>query len=204
MRKQRPWLRRLLAPMIGVRRGFARDEKGAVAVEFALLALPFFGIIFAILETSIVFFAGQILDSAVQDASRKVRTGQAQQITATHPLGWDSEDFRDAVCEGLYTMFDCTQLWISVEVVPNFTTVQVTSPVSDDCVAGIIEEDEEDVDCVWTLEEEFLPGGGSQTVVVQAHYKWPTMINLPGVNFATLGDGTRLLSAVRVFKNEPF
>ncbi len=186
--------------MLGSRRGFARDEKGAVAVEFALLALPFFAIIFAILETSLVFFAGQILDSAVQDASRKVRTGQAQTAAEV----WEGEDFRAAVCDGLYSMFDCTKLGISVEVVSTFADAVIVTPVSEECAAGIVEEEEEEVDCDWTMEEEFLPGGGSEIVIVQAHYKWPTMIDLPGVNFATLGDGTRLLSAVRVFKNEPF
>jgi hypothetical protein len=189
--------------MLGSRRGFARDEKGAVAIEFALLALPFFAIIFAILETSIVFFAGQILDSAVQDASRKVRTGQAQTASGGNPA-WDSEDFREAICEGLYTMTDCDNLRIRVEVVSTFADAVMVAPVSDECATGIVEDEEEEVDCEWTLEEEFLPGNGSEIVMVQAHYKWPTMIDLPGVNFATLGDGTRLLSAVRIFKNEPF
>ena len=38
---------------------FARRQEGAAAVEFAFVALPFFALLFAILETALVFFAGQ-------------------------------------------------------------------------------------------------------------------------------------------------
>ena len=41
-------------------------------------------------------------------------------------------------------------------------------------------------------------------VVVQAYYKWPTLVNLPGFNFQNLPDGSRLIGSSRVFKNEPF
>jgi hypothetical protein len=40
--------------------------------------------------------------------------------------------------------------------------------------------------------------------MVQAYYKWPVMLNFGGFNLQTAGDGTHLLSAVRVFSNEPF
>ena len=46
-------------------RRFARAQDGAAAVEFALVAAPFLALIFAILETALVFFAGQTLEAAV-------------------------------------------------------------------------------------------------------------------------------------------
>src|SRR5690606_2566182 len=61
------------------RRALGRDERGVTAVEFGLLALPFFTIIAAILQTSLVFLADQVLESAVHDAARAIRTGQAQE-----------------------------------------------------------------------------------------------------------------------------
>jgi Flp pilus assembly protein TadG len=51
------------------RRGFARDESGVTAIEFGLLALPFFSILGAILETSLVFLSGQVLESACPSMS---------------------------------------------------------------------------------------------------------------------------------------
>ena len=53
-------------------RALARDERGVTAIEFGVLALPFFTVIFAILQTAIMFLASQVLDSALEDASRKV------------------------------------------------------------------------------------------------------------------------------------
>ena len=44
-------------------RRFVRQQDGAAAVEFALVAAPFLALTFAILETAFVFFAQQTLDT---------------------------------------------------------------------------------------------------------------------------------------------
>ena len=75
---------------------FGRDDRGVTMIEFGLLAVPFFTMIAAILETALVFLASQILDSAVQDASRLVRTGQAQANNYT------LASFNTAVCNELF------------------------------------------------------------------------------------------------------
>lgn len=183
-------LRLLIAPALKRSRRFAHDDEGAVAIEFAILAIPFFTLIFAILETTLVFFAGQILDSAVQDASRLTRTGQAQTANYT------AANFRTAICNGLYGLFDCSQLRIKVSVVSNFSSATVTTPVqtSANCTTT----------CAWTLQEAFTPGVGGDVVLMQVYYKWRTLMNLPGFNIANQPDGTRLLGTVRVFRNEPF
>jgi Flp pilus assembly protein TadG len=197
MLQKRPLLRRLLAPAIRRSGGFRRDEDAAVAVEFGLLALPFFTIILAILETSLVLFAGQILESAVQDSSRLIRTGQAQNA------GFDVEGYRSAICAGLYGMFDCTpgndKLRVRVTEVADFASATVSPPIDPACSPGSSSDD-----CDWTIVEAFQPGIGSSTVLVQAYYKWPTIVNLPWFNLANQAGDTRLLSGVRVFRNEPF
>ncbi len=48
---KRGWFGRLLGR-------YRRDSKGATAIEFAFVALPFFALLFAIIETALVFFAG--------------------------------------------------------------------------------------------------------------------------------------------------
>jgi Flp pilus assembly protein TadG len=188
-------LRRILSPAIRGPKAFGKNERGAVLIEFALLALPFFTLIYAILETSIVFLAGQILDSAVQDASRKIRTGESS------TLSWTVDSFRDEVCEGLYGMFNCDadKLIVKVEVVTTFGSATVVEPVGDDCMPGGDEED-----CEWTITPAYDGGVGSSIVLVQAYYKWPTLVNVWGFNLSTQAGGTRLLSAVRVFRNEPY
>jgi len=58
-----------------IARRMVRQEDGAAAVEFALVAAPFLAMVFAIIETAIVFFAGQALETAAADGSRLIMTG---------------------------------------------------------------------------------------------------------------------------------
>jgi Flp pilus assembly protein TadG len=46
----------------------ASCKDGSAAVEFGLIAAPFIALLFAIMETAIVFFAGQTLETAVADS----------------------------------------------------------------------------------------------------------------------------------------
>ena len=88
--KKSGFMRRLLPSRL-VRR-FVRQQDGSAAVEFSMVAIPFLGLTFAILETALVFFAGQTLETAVTDSARLIMTGQAQ------TGGWSKEDFKNAVC----------------------------------------------------------------------------------------------------------
>ena len=42
-------------------RSFRRSQDGSAAVEFAMIAPIFFALIFAVMETGLVFMAGQVL-----------------------------------------------------------------------------------------------------------------------------------------------
>jgi len=171
-------------------RRFARDQRGITAVEFGLLAIPFFALIAAILETAVVFLASQVLDGAVQDSARLIRTGQAQ---SNLPLPYTANDFRTAICGRLFGMFNCNNLQISVSVVTNFASATVpATPLNPTDPTK------------WTLAPSYNPGTGSSVIMVQVYYKWPVIFNIDGFNLATSSDGTHLLGAVRVFANEPF
>jgi Flp pilus assembly protein TadG len=204
MNRQRSWARRLLAPAIRRSRSLARDEKGAVAVEFAILAIPFFMLIFAIIETSMTFFAQQILESALQDATRQIRTGQSQTATPA----WNKTEFRKAICDSTFGLFECTsnpstdRLRINVVPVTTFdaAATKVAKPIDSKCTAASTNP----TDCAWQLAEDFNDGKGSDVIIAQVFYKWPTIINLPWFSLADQAGNNRLLSAVRVFKNEPF
>lgn len=197
MLQRSSWLKRLMSPAICRARAFAGDDSGVTAIEFGILALPFFTVVLAIVETALIFLAGQILDSAVNDSSRLIRTGRAQMSTPAYT----AETYRAAICAGLYSMFDCDladdKLRVNVTVISDFGAAAFGYPLKtgDDC-----KKDK----CDWTLADDYKPGKGSEVVLVQAYYKWPTVVNLPGFNFQTLPDGTRLLGASRVFRNEPF
>jgi Flp pilus assembly protein TadG len=166
--------------------GLLGDQRGTTAIEFGILAIPFFVIVGAILETAMVFLASQLLDSAVQDASRLVRTGQAQNANYT------ISDFQNAICNGLMGIFNCSQLEIKVNTVTDFASATAASPIDPTDPSH------------WTLVPQFQPGTGSSIVMVQVYYKWPIILNFGGFSLATSSDGTHLMGAVRVFENEPF
>jgi hypothetical protein len=171
------------------RRAFGRDEGGVTAVEFGLLALPFFSIIGAILQTSLIFLSGQVLESAVYDASRAIRTGQAQAANMT------IEGFRDDICGRLYGLFaDCDGLHIRVGQLSNFQSASVLEPIDKNCTAP----------CNWTQPEAWSPGAGKAVVLVQVFYRYPVVIPLGPLGMADLGDGRKLMGSATVFQNEPF
>ena len=188
----------MLTPALRGAGRFGRDERGVTLIEFGILALPFFTIIAAILETSLVFFASQVLDSAVQDAGRLIRTGQMQTGAAAQN---NLAGFRARLCDRLYGLMNCNDVKIKVSVVSDFSSATVSYPIQTgtQCTtsSGI-------TICNWTIAEGYTPGVGGDVVLVQAYYKWPTLVRLPGFNLQDQVDGTRLLGAVRVFRNEPF
>src|SRR3546814_5027684 len=69
-------------------RALARDTRGATIIEFAIVAMPFIVLLIAILQTSLVFFAQQLLETTAEDTSRVILTNQAQKA------GTSQADFR--------------------------------------------------------------------------------------------------------------
>jgi Flp pilus assembly protein TadG len=175
-----------------VRPSFIKDERAATLVEFALLAVPFFGIVGAILQTAVIFLAGQILDSGLQDVSRLIRTGQALGLSGSTA----TDRFKTRVCERLYGIFpNCEdELFVDVRVVGLFQSATVSPPVDLTCTRN----------CDWTRTETFQGSGSSDVILVQAYYKWPVILDFAGFTMANLPEGKRLLAAATVFRNEPF
>src|ERR1039457_6200716 len=104
---------------------FARHQDGAGAVEFALVAVPFLALLFAILETALVFFAGQTLESAASNAGRMIMTGQAQNA------GYTQDNFKTQVCNFLAgEMFNCSNgIYVDVKTYTSFSAVNTASPI---------------------------------------------------------------------------
>ena len=166
-------------------RCFVRQQNGAAAVEFALVAVPFLALTFAILETALVFFAGQTLEAAVTDASRLIMTGQAQ------TSGFNKDSFKQAVCDRIYGLFDCTNgVHVDVKNYSSFSSISTASPVT----GGQLD----------TSKMAYVPGGPGCIEVVTLYYQWPIYVSLLGNNLSNLSGGKRLLVATSVFRNEPY
>jgi len=165
-------------------RGFRRDTRGATAVEFGLLAIPFFLLLFAILETFLFFFASQTIETATQAAGRLIRTGQAQ------ALGYTDVEFRDAICRAMAGILNCeANLRVDVRTVETFADVDLAPPFDDE---GNLDPEDFDYD----------DGEAGDIVIVRAYYEWPLNIDLLGLG--NLGNGGRLIAAATAFRNEPF
>ena len=170
-------------------RRLQRDERAVTAVEFGLLALPFFAIVGAILQTSVVFLSSQVLESAVHDVSRAIRTGQTQANSVT------LEQFRSDICSRTFGLIpDCAGLHVRVNVITNFQSAIVVPPLATSCTAP----------CDWSETETFVPGGGKSVVLVQVFYRYPIVVQLGPLGMSNMGDGRRLIGSATVFQNEPF
>jgi Flp pilus assembly protein TadG len=196
MARRPTFLRRLISPVVSRGRSFARDERGVTAIEFGILALPFFTIIFAILETTMVFFAGQVLDSAVEDASRMIKTGRAQ------AAGYTMDNFRPLLCGYTFGLFgtSCANVKIKVQKIASFSDTTTSSTVQ---TCNYTDPDTPKT-CTWTVSQDFNAGVGRDVIQVFAYYRWPLLINLPYFSLKNQPDNYRLLGATRVFRNEPF
>ena len=85
------------------------------------MAPIFFGLLFAIMEVALMFFASQVLETVTQDAARMIMTGQAQNLTYTKHRLQEICLRPDGPCE---RVFDCENgLYIDVQNYPAFGDV---------------------------------------------------------------------------------
>jgi Flp pilus assembly protein TadG len=175
---------RRLAATPAMRR-LVRQQDGATAVEFALVAAPFLALVFAIMETAIVFFAGQALETAVADSSRLIMTGQAQ------TQGLDQAGFKNAVCAKIYGLFDCQNgVYVDVKTFTSFSNVTMNNPV--------------DANGNFQNNFSYQPGTQGSIVVVRLFYQYPVYVSLLGFGLSNVNGGKRLLAATAAFRNEPY
>ena len=166
-------------------RRFARQNDGAAAVEFGLVAAPFLALVFAIMETAVVFFAGQTLETVAADSARLIMTGQAQN------QGFDQAKFKQEVCAKVYGLFNCSAgVNVDVRTYSSFSNVDLTKPI--DANGNLVNN--------FT----YQPGGPGDIVVVRLLYQYPVYVSLLGLNLADMSGGKRLIVATSAFRNEPY
>jgi Flp pilus assembly protein TadG len=167
-------------------RRFVRHQDGATTVEFAMVAAPFLAMVFAIIETAVVFFAGQVLETAGAESARLIMTGQAQ------TQGFDQAKFKQAVCGKIYGVFNCAAgLYVDVKNYSTFASINTAKPVDG---SGNLQ----------TGSFGYAPGGPCNIVVVRLMYQWPVYVSLLGLNLADSAGNKRLLMSTVAFRNEPY
>ncbi|MBB6487597.1 TadE/TadG family type IV pilus assembly protein [Rhizobium lusitanum] len=189
-------------------RSLVDSRDGAAAIEFALLAIPYFLIVFAIIETFVAFTAEQVISNAVDTLSRQIRTGQ---ITAdpTKSSYTTQQQFRTAFCNEIAVLITCSpselttpsSLYLDVESYTSFASMPTTIPrlSSTDPYSDIN-----------TKGFAFAPGGAKTLNMVRAYYRWQIIIDLmrPYLSNIRPSDGsmptTYLIVSTAAFQNENY
>jgi Flp pilus assembly protein TadG len=169
------------------------QKRGATALEFAIVALPFFMLLFGLFEVMRIFLVQTTLEHAIAEESRKIKTGQANA-----GAGIDAATFKAGVCARMMGIVDCSnRLFVMVENQP--TTGSLPSPMTTPTVLGAPPYQQN-------------TAAGS-IVVVRGFYMLPLIT--PGLTSAfqnttstgpsnNLGPSNRMLVATSAFRNEPF
>lgn len=169
-----------------------RDQRGAAAVEFALIAPLFFALIFSILEAGWYFFVSSAVQQANANAARLIRTGQAQ------GGGMAKEDFFDEICRVVDSFGDCEKkLTIDITRYANFSALaaDLSAPVCRDIDDPTIEGAQFDASDY---------GSQREIVRVRVCFLYKPINPALGLNLAQTSHGDRKIVAVSIFRNEPF
>ena len=163
-----------------------RHEGAATALEFALVAPPFLFMILAIFELALVYLVSVTLDSATQQASRIIRTGEAQSGSYT------SAKFTKLVCDNMgWLASQCTSnLYVDSEVKTTFGSSNPNSPVQNG---------------TWTSSNlKFDMGGSGDIIVIHTYYQWKLITPVLYGGLQNLPNGIKVVVAATTFRNEPF
>lgn len=169
------------------RRARARGERGVTLIEFAVVAFPFFLILFGTLEVGFIFWGAHELENATEDAARRIRTGQAQAANMT------PEAFKELVCGRVALLGQCTsKLQVDVRSFASFDALQGDPPAP--------------LNADGTLKTSFSwnPGGPRSIVLVSTFYQWPLLNIVSSAGLSNMANGDRLLRATAAFRNENF
>ena len=165
---------------------FVKDRRGSTAVEFVLLAAPFLGLIFAIIESSVSFAAHQVTANAVEDLARDLRTGTLKQADASPAF------VRDYICERIDILVanGCPDLYIDLKTYAEYNQVPLTIPLA----GGDLNTSGFDI----------TPGGARTINQLRVFYKWPYYTDFISAKLAELPEGKTLIFATTTWRNEPF
>ncbi|WP_034853353.1 TadE/TadG family type IV pilus assembly protein [Sinorhizobium sojae] len=183
------------------------DRKGATAIEFAILALPFFLIVFASIETFVAFAGEQLLANATDTLARKIRTGE---ITFNQGKSTDmtEAEFRQAFCDEISILMTCSstevsqpqKLFLDVREITHLTTIPAAVP-------RVGSSSSSDLD---TSGFKFAPGDAASFTMLRAYYRWEVITDLvrPYVtNLRPAGTSMPrdfLMVATATFRNENY
>ncbi|MBS0240527.1 MAG: pilus assembly protein [Proteobacteria bacterium] len=172
----------------GVLARWGRNSDGVAALEFAMVALPFFMMLFGIIGVGLYYFTIFSLENAVEQASRLIRTGQAQGVNYTQA------QFQTQVCNLAPGFIDCAN-GLRVNVMSYASLNNVTAATFPNCLDG---------GGNLSGTTKFDMGGASSVVVIWACYEWKLAAQIPFIKLGNMSNGSYLIQATTIFRTEPY
>jgi Flp pilus assembly protein TadG len=166
---------------------FRKARRGSTAVEFALIAPIFIGLLISVLETGIFFLAQNNLQAAAAQAGRLILTGQAQ------TSGLTQAQFASDICPSIQALFNCNNLMVDVQSYSSFGGANTSTPTLTFNPQGNVTNN-------WS----YNPGTAGGIVVVRLMYEWPIITGPFSLILPNLTNGTALIMGVTAFRVEPY
>ncbi len=186
--------------------GFLKDESGVAAIEFAMLGLPFFMILFSVMEIAMVFFGNTNIEYATREAARLIRTGQAQTGVdyAREDDDGDGNDntgniteseFKNLVCAKMFMVSNCkSKIHVQVKTFDNWGDVDAAA-LSLPIASGAHST---------SMHSEFDEPGSCKITVVRSFIERTLIAQIPGVGVSNLANGNLLQVGSAIFQTEPY
>jgi Flp pilus assembly protein TadG len=175
---------------------FRRSQDGATVVEFAIVAVPFFSLLFAIFETALLFWTTQVLEESLSQVSRSLVTGQSRSIYTASTGAANAAKFRDDICaRAPMGLIDCSKLSVDVRVYSSFAAAGSGSSASSPIAGGNLN----------TSSFSYTQPQKNDIVVVRAVLDYQLFLtNWASTSLANIGTGRRGIVASAAFRAEPF
>ncbi len=186
-----------------------RQQQGSVAIEFAIIALPFFMLLWAIIEYGLILFTQVAVESATLQVAREASIGHGQ----TDALGVCSREeyVRQIIRQKTAGLINAESVKVSAAPVASGGVPRTQTPdicVSNNpptvgglCPGGIYEDVNHNGVYDATVPGLALASAG-QLVELRVYYPWKVQIPFFGQFF---GDhGILMITSSTVLKNEPF
>lgn len=171
-------------------RVFRRNEDGTTAIEFAIVAVPFFMFIFGLMGVSSYFFIMTSLEKGMDQSSRMVRTGQAQTMNMT------VSDFKKALCDRAGGWVKCNKVQVFVQKFADWDDVQPQPCISNNTAVVSTAKDDDPI--------AQYSGEANDIVLVTTCYKWEFAARIPYLDLGQLSDGSMMMQTATAFRTEPY
>ncbi len=164
---------------------FCRLREAATAVEFALIAPAFLGLMIALFQTAVFLFAQMNLQTAAMEAGRYFMTGQAQNGN------WTATSVQNTICPTIQALFTCSNVIVVEQNYASFAAANTSTPQLYSNGQPI-------------TSFAFDPGTPGEVMVVQLVYKWAVVSGPLGFVLSNLPNSAAEIVGVSAFRVEPY